>query len=341
MEKILFVVLVLASWTGCFSSKKAEQATTAKKSEQYRVAFYNVENLFDTADDPKKEDNDFLPNGKLNWTVDKYQQKLTNLSKVINALGDEDLPEVIGMCEVENAKVLNDLLQKSKLQNYGIIHQDSPDERGIDVALVYDQTEVKVINYEYIDIGLGNDRTREILHAQVEIDKEDIHLFFNHWPSRYSDKTGEKRQKAAKALRTKIDALFAKDKDANVVIMGDFNDEPTDASVAKVLKAQANYQSPQADQLYNLSYEWMKNGDGTHFYDKWNALDQVIVSGSVLDRKGMVCSANQAQIFKQDWMLFQDNRRNVKRPSRFISGEGKVYGGYSDHCPIYLDFSIN
>ena len=336
MLACLFLGIVV-SLTAC--DKKTKNAITAKTADNdFRVAFYNLENLFDTVDDPKTNDDDFLPTGKMGWTSEKYDQKLDNLSKVVNLLGGDEIPEILGVCEAENRQVLEDLIKNSGSDHYGLIHQDSPDERGIDVALIYDNKKVKVKSSEFLTVSIDDDATRDILYASLTINNEDIHVFFNHWPSRYGDKTGDKRKIAAKVLRTQIDKVLAQDGNAKIVIMGDFNDAPSDESVKDVLNAQKVNNKIQANQLYNMSIPWMESGIGSHFYDKWNALDQIIVSGSMLNSKiGFSTELNNANIFNEDWMTFFDKKRNVNKPSRFISGSGKVYGGYSDHFPVYLD----
>jgi len=336
MVACLFLSLVVSS-TAC-DKKTKNTITTNIADNNFRVAFYNLENLFDTVDDPKTNDDDFLPDGKMGWNPEKYDHKLDNLSKVVNLLGGNEIPEILGVCEAENKQVLEDLIKNSGSNHYGLIHKDSPDERGIDVALIYDNTKVKVKSSEYLTVSIDNDATRDILYATLTINKEDIHVFFNHWPSRYGDKTGDKRKIAAKVLRTKIDQVLTQDGNAKIVIMGDFNDEPSNESVKDVLKAQKVNAKIQANQLYNMSIAWMESGKGSYFYDKWNALDQIIVSGSMLNSKtGFSTELNNANIFNEEWMTFFDKKRNVNKPSRFISSKGKVYGGYSDHFPVYLE----
>jgi len=314
-----------------------------KASANYRLAFYNVENLFDTEDDPKTNDKDFLPEGRMNWTTERYNQKLQNLAKVIKELGSTEttLPAIIGLCEIENEKVLKDLAtQLPSAKNIGIVHRDSPDERGIDVALLYDKSVVKILESDFFTVKLKDDNTRDVLYVKTKIDKDEIHVFVNHWSSRWGGQevSEPKRIASATIVRNKIDELFKENPEAKIVIMGDFNDSPINKSIVEVLKAQKPNNKIQDAQLYNLSQTWHDEGKGTHYYDGWSALDQIIVSGELLsDQKGLHTTPNQAHIYSQKWMTYFDKEKKVARPSRFMSGTGKVYGGYSDHFPVYLE----
>lgn len=357
MPKLFLYILALLVSGGCLPEKKSDpqglvktiakpeqkKAVPASKSDvetnkDYRIAFYNVENLFDTEDNPQKEDNDFLPGEKLDWTPKKYQQKINSLSKVIKELGNGGIPEVLGLCEVENKKVIVDLFDYCCKGQYGIVHKDSPDERGIDVALVYDKDKVEIISDEFMTLDLEGDYTRDILYAKAKINKEIIHLFFNHWPSRRNPKNEFKREAAASMLRQKIDGILDKNKVANIVIMGDFNDEPHNTSIKRVLKAEKVGKEISNNKLYNLTYNWSANGDGSYFYDKWNAIDQIIVSGAMMDASGCKIDVKNAKVLKKDWMIYHDTKKNVYKPNKFMNGSnGRVYGGYSDHLPIFVD----
>ncbi len=339
------ITFLFLMWLSC-STNKPTAKKTVPIADNYRVAFYNVENLFDTIDDPKTDDNQYLPTSELVWTQDRYERKLQNLSQVIKSLGKEQTPpSILGMCEIENKKVLQDLLKFiPNGQNMGIVHRDSPDERGIDVGLLYDKNAVKILDSEFFTVNLTNDKTREILYTKAKLAQDELHIFVNHWSSRREGKeiSEPKRMKAAQMVRNKIDKLFAKDPESKIIIMGDFNDEPTNKSITQGLKAQKPTGRFDDGQLYNLSQVWQQNGEGSYYYDGWNALDQIIVSGELLtDKKGLHTMPSKAQIYNEDWLTFYDKKYKVKRPSRFMSSRGKVYGGYSDHFPVYLELEVD
>ena len=360
---IVYLLIIIFSGMGCVPEKtsdkqdlvktipakkevksdEAPKEIEAKSDDSYRIAFYNVENLFDTVDNPQTNDKDFLPGEKLDWTDSKLQQKINKLSKVIKQLGNGALPEILGLCEVENKKVVEALFNYCCKDQYGIVHKDSPDERGIDVALVYDKSKVKIIDQEFLTLDLDGDFTRDILYAKAKINEEIIHLFFNHWPSRRNPANEFKREAAAALLRKKTEEIFANNKVANIVIMGDFNDEPHNSSIKKVLKAEKLPEENIVNtKLYNLTYTWSDKGEGSYFYDKWNAIDQIIVSGAIMDDSGCKISAQDAKVLKEDWMIFHDKKNDVYKPNKFMNGgTGRVYGGYSDHLPIYVDVRNN
>lgn len=308
------------------------------------VAFYNTENLFDTIDAPYGGDDDFAPKGKNAWTPERYQKKLDNIYKVLSGiLGGKKVPALIGLSEVENETVLQDLIKKTPIaDNYGIVHYDSPDERGIDVALLYDPTYFTLTASEPIKVEFDfepSDRTRDILYVQGKLGKQDVHVFVNHWPSRREgmEKSSPKREAAAKIVQTKVSSILQKDGNAKIIIMGDLNDHPDNKSVAEVLKAKNDCSKPDAAQLYDLSAQFQQKGLGTHRYEgKWGVLDHIIVSGALLQNtKGLKTSPKDVHIFKQDWMMYNDTRYGGKSPSATYGGT-KYYGGYSDHLPTYM-----
>ncbi|MBL7944046.1 MAG: hypothetical protein JNM00_14850, partial [Flavobacteriales bacterium] len=239
MKHIILGAVLLSSVANQCGDKVAN--TSAKTGGPMTVMFYNVENLFDTVNDPSTLDDDFTPEGKLNWTDERYRTHLAHTAWVIDALPG-DLPALIGVCEIENRKVLEDLISASLLSGkpYGIVHRDSPDERGIDVGLMYDRNQWELVNESFIEVVLpssGDPNTRDILHAQLRSGGNDLHVFVNHWPSR---REGEKesepnRLTAARAVRDEIDKLLAGDKNAAVLVMGDFNDYPDNRSTHEVL----------------------------------------------------------------------------------------------------------
>ncbi|MGD9931684.1 MAG: endonuclease/exonuclease/phosphatase family protein [Mangrovibacterium sp.] len=328
--KMKFVLLLLLgiSAVSCQSSAKRKQAT---------IVFYNVENLFDTVDDPHKNDNDFLPESDKQWTTERYQKKLDDIATVLTNINPDELPEVIGLCEIENLTVLNDLAKTKAMSkgNYRIVHQDSPDERGIDVALFYRPTEFKLISHETLTVNPGF-KTRDILHVYGQLGGDKIHFFVNHWPSRIGglDKTEPNRMAAAQVLKNKVDELLARDPGTKIIIMGDMNDEPGNASLLSTLGAKA----PESNAgLTNLMFPLKEKKLGSYNYrSNWNMLDNLIVSNSVLNGKGFVTTA-PGFIFREEWIEYK-NKNGTVSPNRTYGGPN-YYGGVSDHFPVYLKLS--
>jgi len=308
----------------------------------FRILFYNVENLFDPLDDPHKNDNEFLPDQNRYWTWKKFNEKINHTYKVFVAAGGWDPPELIGLCEIENLFVLRELVQSTPFakHNYRIIHKESPDQRGIDVALLYDPEEFHLIKTGFIEVTNPENKsfkTRDILYAKGITNNDDtLHCYVNHWPSRWGGQreSEPKRILAAGHLREHIDSIFYQQPYAKIVVMGDFNDEPQNKSLQETLKAHTNISSPKPAKLYNLSTEL----EGTLKYQgSWQVFDQFIVSGNVLkDQNGTSYELNNAHVFKPDFLLVEDETHYGYKPYRTFSGY-KYIGGFSDHLPIYLD----
>lgn len=307
-----------------------------------RIGFYNVENLFDTKDDANKEDQEFLPKSKNEWTEEKYTKKLQHLAKVIDYMGQ---PGIMGLCEVENEHTLKDIIKQSSLKDakYAFVHHESPDVRGIDVALLYSKDEYDLMAKDFIKIDFPKNvvvdyTTREILHATLKNKKKEfIHVFVCHWPSRRGgvEESEPKRLYVAQQVRKEVDKIFEEYDDNHVVIIGDFNDEPSNKSVNQILSAKPEVSDPKPEELYNLMYELDRKGLGSYNYrGEWNMLDQIIVSGSLLDKKKT--DVINPSVFNRDWMLFYHKKTSQYRPNRTFSG-GKYYGGYSDHLPVSVD----
>lgn len=310
------------------------------------VVFYNVENLFDTIDDPHKNDNEYLPQSSKQWNSHKYTAKLNNLSKVLSSISTKKLPDLIGLAEVENQNVVNDLSKTGKLSeaSYQIVHYESPDSRGIDVALMVNPKTFTIIKSEPIQVSLENDnrfKTRDILYVTLYHKKshDTIHVFVNHWPSRLGgeEKSRQKRAAAALTLKSKTDSLFNHVLNPKIIIIGDMNDEPFDFSLKNILNALPADSSTGTNKLYNLCYPVIKKGIGSYYYSgdkKWNIIDNMVVSGSIIYQKnGIYSLTNEINIFSPDWIMYTNNN-GVKSPNRTY---GKTYfGGYSDHLPIYL-----
>jgi predicted extracellular nuclease len=315
------------------------------QSNPFTIMSYNVENLFDTIDTPGFDDIEFTPSSKKQWNSEKYNKKISDLSKVIAAIGNGKLPEVIGLVEVENQKVLEDLISTTALKpgGYGIVHEESPDARGIDVALLYRKDRFKYEGHVKIPVSFpfdSTETTRDILYVYGKApDGMDIHFFVNHWSSRNGGEkeTEPKRMYCAVALRRSVDLLLSRDANARIVIMGDFNDEPTNRSIMSVLQASNKRKNISVGEFYNLMYDKHNlTPEGTYFYrGNWNMLDQIMISPTLLNAGGgYKLKYDSGQIFREDWILFKAKNGEIS-PNRTYGGDN-YYGGISDHLPVFV-----
>lgn len=347
-----------------FSVLSSSTFGQSKKFRIHTLAFYNFENLFDTINDPDTFDEDWTPKGSQHWTYEKYQKKLNNLSRVLSEIGSSENPEAptfIGGCEIENRGVLEDLIRHPNLvdKEYGIIHFDSPDKRGIDVALLYRKGYFQPTTYSNIplyvfqgtsksklekgentddvfEVSSKNKRvyTRDQLLVSGFLEGEEIHLIVNHWPSRSG---GEKRsspfREAAGALNKKIiDSLQLINPNAKVITMGDLNDGPYNSSVKIALGAKAKRTDVPKFGIYNPFEAMQKKGMGTIAHrDAWDIFDQIMVSESLL---------------KSDYSSFQFWKAGIYNKSFLVQTSGQFKGyplrhsvteiGFSDHFPVYI-----
>lgn len=309
--------------------------------------FYNVENLFDTIDNPLKNDDEFLPHGSRHWDHYKFYRKIKHISQVIIATGEGDYPSVVGLCEIENREVLESLLFHSPLSksDYQIIHKESPDNRGIDVAFLYRKDRFKPVYFEAFPVTNPKDnkfKTRDILYVKGLIGKDTIHFFVNHWPSKSGGIGATKplRALAASKLKTKTDSLFNVNKTCNIVMMGDFNDTPLDVSVKEVLGAKSPAGNILSNSLYNLALPLAQKGKGTNKYQgKWSLIDQIIVSGNLLKGGKLETTSDSFQIFSPDFLFEPDEANLGKKLNRTYEGF-KYHGGFSDHLPVLIDLNI-
>jgi endonuclease/exonuclease/phosphatase family metal-dependent hydrolase len=331
--RLLFsIFLFLISGTLVYSQKPAK--------EGFKIVFYNVENLYDTIDDPHKNDNEFLPTSKVAWTSERMYHKIHNIGKVLVSIDSVNLPAVIGLAEVENNKILEDLVDQTRLRNghYQAILEEGADPRGIDVALLYRPEILKYISHKAIPAA-KEFKTRFILYIKLaDVKKDTFHIFINHWKSREGGQaeTEAKRIENAEVLKHSVDSLFALNPKVNIIIMGDFNDEPGNTSIATTLGAKQPGKKPVTNSLYDLLWDPFVKGDGTLFYKDWDVFDQIIVSGNLLTKKrgkGPVILPPYAYIHKLDWMLYK-NKNGVMVPNRTASSR-EYFGGYSDHLPVF------
>ncbi|MFN8258932.1 MAG: endonuclease [Bacteroidales bacterium] len=311
----------------------------------FTIVSYNVENLYDTIDDPKSNDNEFLPASKNRWNTEKYQKKIKNIALVLKSVNKNELPELIGLIEVENKQVLNDLVNQKFLTsgNYSIVHEDSPDERGIDVAILYRKNEIEYLQHEAIKIKYDFEprtTTRDILYFKGKLkNNEMLHVFLNHWKSRRegTEITEPKRIFSARVLMQKVEEIIQKDPDAKIVIMGDFNDEPKNKSLNEVVNAGFEKTKGHNFKLINLMFDKFLFGQGTNYYNgKWYMIDNLIVSGSLINSPGnFEVNMDGGQIFKPDWLLIENVKTGDYIPKRTFSNQ-KYIAGFSDHLPVYL-----
>lgn len=337
----LLIVLILTVTTVFSQEKKAYKVNT--------IAFYNLENLFDTENDPLTYDDDRTPDGKDHWTEEIYQDKLKNMAKVMAEIGAEvsgSAPTIIGVCETENRKVLEDLVNQETLveQDYGIIQFDSPDRRGIDVALLYKKKLFTPTHYKAKELLIYDDNdkskrvfTRDQLVVSGVLDGEEIHLIVNHWPSRSGGekRSRSKRIKAAKLNRQIIDSIFSDDPYAKIITMGDLNDDPSNTSVKDHLNAKRKTSELGIKELYNPMEDLAKQGYGSLAYrDSWNLFDQIIISTELTKKDFSSYRFYQAGIYNKTYLVNAHGRYKGYPYRSFASGS--YTGGYSDHFPVYI-----
>lgn len=314
-----------------------------RKFAVYSAAFYNLENLFDTIHDPGKNDFEYLPDGKNKWNAMKYQAKLKNMADVLSKLATDKLPmgpAIIGVSEVENRRVLEDVLKQPALANrgYEIVHYEGEDRRGVDCAFFYNPKlfeleDSKLVPYVYINDTVH--KTRGFLIASGKMAGEKMHFIVNHWPSRGA--ASPARERAAEQVRAIKDSLLNLDSAAKIVIMGDMNDDPMDKSMAVVLGAKRKQQEAGLTDLYNPWWDTLKKGYGTLMYrGKWNLFDQIVFTGNLLGKDRSTLKYFKHEIFRRDFM-FQTEGKYKGYPKRTHAG-GVWLNGYSDHLPtiIYL-----
>ena len=329
----------------CFSLSIAAQN---KEKKNFKVICYNVENLFDCVDDTLKNDEEYLPGGIRGWNYAKYQTKQNNIAKVITAIGGWETPALVGLCEVESRKCLIDLTRYSGLRSlkYEFAHFESPDIRGIDVALLYHPEQFTPIHQEAINIFFPqspSSKTRDVLLVSGIVPTGDtLHVFVAHWPSRLGGEleSEHRRITVASTIRAKVDSIYSTSPAANIIIMGDFNDYPDNRSLMQTLKALQPIGDFDKANLYNLTYPLHLSGKGTHKYNgEWGVLDNFIVSGNLLNTNNRIYtnSPTDTHIFDADFLLEDDLNHLGKMPYRTYIGM-KFNDGYSDHLPIYVDF---
>lgn len=319
------------------------------QTKQYKVGvigFYNCENFYDTIDDPKINDDDFTPAGQMRYGTAIYTDKVARLAEVLSQIGKDITPDglaMFGVAEIENQKVLEDLIAQPafKGRNYKIVHYDSPDQRGVDVALIYNPKYFRVLTSYPLNVPLMEDGkphpTRDILWVQGIYDGDTVNVYVNHWPSRRGgeEASAPNRALAAGVAKKAIDEKMKENPNVKVILMGDLNDDPTSPSVTKVLGAKGDKDKVGKGEMYNPWVKFTKNGIGTlAFDDSWNLFDQIMVSYGFLDQKQSGYFYSKASIFKKDFMITQTGSHKGY-PLRTFNGN-EYQHGYSDHLPTYI-----
>jgi hypothetical protein len=321
---------------------------TEKNYQIRTIAFYNLENLFDTINDPLINDDEFTPNGKNRYTPEVYKDKLEKLARVLSEIGSDqskNSPVIIGVCELENRNVLEDLVKTGKLKDkrWGIVHYDSKDSRGIDVALIYQERYFKPINHKSLELQLYDEGkryyTRDQLMVSGYLDGELIHFIVNHWPSRRGGEAASRpsREKAAALNVEIIKEIRRTEPNAKIISMGDLNDDPVNSSLKNILKTESNHKKVVEGGIYNPFEEMFKNGLNTLGYrDNINLFDQIFFTSTLVTNN-------------KDFSSYRFYKAGIYNPSYIINKEGQYKGypmrsysfstyagGYSDHFPVYI-----
>ena len=339
---LLHCVLISFVFSGIFNFVSAQE----KQFKVGCVAFYNLENLYDTINDPNKNDDEFTPSGAANWNTKKYNIKLAHIAEVISQIGNEYVqggPTVMGLSEVENKAVVEDLINQQVLKssNYDVVHYDSPDLRGVDVAFIYQKAHFTVTSSKNVPLSIKSKpdwKTRDQLVVGGLFDGEQMFFIVNHWPSR---RGGEKasaslRNAAADLTKSIMDSIQSIDSLAKIIVMGDLNDDPVNNSIVKHLKAKSDKNKTEHLALFNPMYNmFKKDGLGSLAYrDNWNLFDQIMVSGTLIDKDNMTYKYLQAKVFNKNFLM-QKEGNFAGYPFRTYVG-GQFLGGYSDHFPVYV-----
>lgn len=349
MKKIFLLIILLLAGIQSFAQK-----------QNYVIGFYNVENLFDIYDDPVKDDAEFLPDGKNKWTQTKYEKKLHNIARVINAMRDENgvYHTILGVSEIENRLVLEDLVSLPELvaANYQIVHYDGPDARGVDVALLYRPDQFNYIDSESIPFTFENSgieftlneeeqkafKTRDILMVHGQISGEDIAVYVTHLPSRIGGKGTDLRPRGAEIIYNHVQQLKQKYPDIKVVVMGDMNDNPTDESMVVWMHSKAEIDEMGTEDFYSPFIDMLADGYGSLAYrGVWNIYDNILVDYNLaqapdggLKIRPIHKKGYYGRVFKKSFMT-QQSGQYKGTPFRTFSN-GAFIGGYSDHYPTYI-----
>jgi predicted extracellular nuclease len=310
-------------------------------ADELTIASWNVENLFDLDDDPSVElDEEYTPASPKQWTQEKLDIKLNNLASVIGKLNGGRGPDVLGLCEVENRKVVEMLASKlaSLGRDYQVIHQESPSDRGIDTAIIYDAKVFDLADHKFHFVDA--EKTRDIVEVQLRRksagdDAPSLYVFENHWPSRGNDEW--QRIMAASVLRKRLDAILASDPQADILMMGDFNDEPHNVAIEKFLRARRSQDGLGEGDLFNTAAQIAAADKGSFVYDnRWELIDHIIVSQGLLNEDGYRWKPGSTQTVEFSEIFFHPRWKDaIPRPSKSYAGNTFHKDGYSDHLAVF------
>lgn len=342
MAKSAFLIsLILFTSTELFSNN----------GDTISVAFWNVENLFDFFNDPDKDDEEFLPTGSKEWNAERLDKKMYNLSRIIRSMNNERGPDILGVCEVEHQYLLDTLIANFLFdKNYKTAYLESPDNRGIDNGLIYNSDLFSFVSVKGDTVKLDDGYpTRLILNVNLlTVTLDTLHIYVNHWPSRRGGEVQSEpnRIRAAETIRKSVDQNFTENNKAKVIIIGDFNDEPSNISMVNHLRAapfycdSSEYNDFSEPELLNISYPDYADGIGSYKYrDNWNMLDQIIVSGSLIFNDKFYYICNSFEVYKPQTMVTQSGKYEGTPFPTF--GGNRYLGGYSDHFPVIAKFYLS
>src|SRR4051812_16961189 len=305
------------------------------RADEFFIGSWNLENLFDTKDDPSvKGDEEFTPDSAKHWTKERLDIKLENLAKIISKMNDGKGPDVLGVCEIENRQVVEMLVEKLKTlgRKYEIIHKDSPSERGIDCAIIYDSAvfTLDAPQFHHVDA----EETRDIVEAKLKRNGNDLYVFMDHWPSRHHEESF--REKAADVLRKRVDTLLAADPKADIIMLGDFNDHSDDTAIRDHLRAAKSADHLTSDALLDTTAPIAEEGKGTFVYkNKWDLLDHIIISSGLLDSTAFHWKKGSTRRIDFPELIFHPRSdKEIPKPNQSYTGNQFHPTGYSDHLPV-------
>jgi len=344
LKKIILLSAIAVVFWQCIRPTSSAPVNTPYQLA-CRIMFWNVENLFDCYNDSLTNDEEFLPYGMRGWNYDRYRQKLSKTYKTLVAAGEWEPPDLIGLCEIENKNVLYSLLRDTPFSyyNYRFVHYDSPDRRGIDVALLYNPARVKIIEERVIPALLkvsGNSKTRDILYVRLILETGDtISVFVNHWPSKYGGAgyTADLRENVSEILQRNIREICVTNLKEKIVVMGDFNDPPESEAI-RILTAKAVSGQEIHPSLINMAADYTGPISGSYkFEGAWQMIDQMLVSENLISGdEGVFVNDESYRVFSPDFLLERDEKYGGMKPIRTYAGY-VYHGGFSDHLPVVLD----
>jgi endonuclease/exonuclease/phosphatase family metal-dependent hydrolase len=329
MNRLLPAALIL------LSISLSPTTPTAAGADEFFIGSWNLENLFDTKDDPSvKGDEDYTPESANHWTKERLDIKLKNLAKIISKMNDGKGPDVLGVCEIENRQVVEMLVEQlqSLGRKYEIVHKDSPSERGIDCAIIYDSAVFTLDSSQFHHVDAEN--TRDIVETKLKRNGKELYVFMDHWPSRHHEESF--REKAADVLRKRVDTLLVADPKADIILVGDFNDHSDDTAIRDHLRTVKSADHLSTDSLLDTTAPIADEGKGTFVYkNKWDLLDHIIISPGLLDAAGFHWKKGSSRRIDFPELIFHPKSdKEIPRPNAAYTGKVFHKTGYSDHLPV-------